>query len=150
MYLGDASDFTPLDLAGSLAVNMGVTHLAANNSSFRVGIMKDKNGDVPAWADARLLGGAAAAIISQFFAGGNPQIRRMGHDAAVGLLGSYVATETCRSAAESKMNAGAGEAAISGDYAMLGMDDGLDDDLFDDDVLGVEAELDEMNFAYGW
>lgn len=150
MYLGDASDFTPLDLAGSLAVNMGVTHLAANNSSFRVGIMTDKNGDVPAWADARLLGGAAAAIISQFFAGGNPQIRRMGHDAAVGLLGSYVATETCRSAAEAKMNAGAGEAAVSGDYAMLGMDDGMDDDLFDDDVLGVEAELDEMNFAYGW
>ena len=70
MYLGDASDFTPLDLAGSLAVNMGVTHLAANNSSFRVGIMKDKNGDVPAWADARLIGGAAAAIISQFFAAG--------------------------------------------------------------------------------
>jgi len=150
MYLGDASDFTPLDLAGSLAVNMGVTHLAANNSSFRVGIMKDKNGDVPAWADARLIGGAAAAIISQFFAGGNPQIRRMGHDAAVGLLGSYVATETCRSAAESKMKGGSAPAdagaAVSGDY-LLGMDD---DDLFDDDVLGVEAELDEMNFAYGW
>ena len=150
MYLGDASDFTPLDLAGSLAVNMGVTHLAANNSSFRVGIMKDKNGDVPAWADARLIGGAAAAIISQFFAAGNPQIRRMGHDAAVGLLGSYVATETCRSAAEAKMNAGQGEAAaaVSGDY-LLGMDD---DELFDDDVLGIEEELEhaDMNFAYGW
>ena len=149
MYLGDASDFTPLDLAGSLAVNMGVTHLAAKDDSFRVGIMKDKNGDVPAWADARLIGGAAAAIISQFFAEGNPQLRRMGHDAAVGLLGSYVATETCRSAAESKMqSADASEAVVSGDY-LLGMDD---DDLFDDDMLGVEAELEheDMNFAYGW
>ena len=75
----------------------------------------------------------------------------MGHDAAVGLLGSYVATETCRSAAEAKMNAGAGEAAaVSGDDYLLGMDD---DELFDDDVLGIEAELEaehSMNFAYGW
>ena len=151
MYLGDASDFTPLDLAGSLAVNMGATHLAAKDSSFRVGVMKDKNGDVPAWADARLLGGAAAAIVSQFFSQGNPQIRRIGHDAAVGLLGSYVATETCRAAAESKMKEGAApsSAAVSGDY-LLGMDE--DDDLFDDDVMGIEAELEheDMNFAYGW
>lgn len=148
MYSGDASDFTPLDLAGSLAVNMGVSHLAANDASFRVGVMKDKNGDVPAWADARLIGGAVAAVVSQFFAEGNPMLRRMGHDAAVGLLGSYVSTETCRAAAESKMQqAQEGDAALSGDY-MLGMDD----DLFDDDVLGIEAELaqSEMNFAYGW
>ena len=48
------------------------------------------------------------------------------------------------------MNAGEGAAAaVSGDY-MLGMDD--DDGLFDDDVLGIEAELEhaDMNFAYGW
>lgn len=149
MYLGDASDFTPLDLAGSLAVNMGATHLAAKDASFRVGIMKDKNGDVPAWADARLIGGAAAAIISQFFAEGNPQLRRMGHDAAVGLLGSYVATETCRSAAESKMQSADASEAVSGDY-LLGMDD---DALFDDvDMLGIDEELEhaDMNFAYGW
>jgi len=149
MNYGDASDFTPIDLAGSLAVNMGVSHLAAKDASFRVGIMKDKNGDVPAWADARLIGGAVAAVVSQFFAGDNPMVRRMGHDAAVGLLGSYVSTETCRAAAESKMKeSGAGEAAVSGDY-LLGADL-----LDDDDMLGLDevemAELDEMNFAYGW
>jgi len=149
MNYGDASDFTPIDLAGSLAVNMGVSHLAAKDASFRVGIMKDKNGDVPAWADARLIGGAVAAVVSQFFAGDNPMVRRMGHDAAIGLLGSYVSTETCRAAAESKMKQGAGEATVSGDDYLLGADL-----LDDEDMLGLDevemAELDEMNFAYGW
>lgn len=153
MNLGDASDFTPMDLAGSLAVNMGVSHLAAKDASFRVGIMKDKNGDVPAWADARLIGGAVAAVVSQFFAADNPMVRRMGHDAAIGLLGSYVSTETCRAAAESKMKqdqaAPATATSLSGDY-LLGMDDGL---LDDEDMLGIDeelVELDQMNFAYGW
>jgi len=149
MNYGDASDFTPIDLAGSLAVNMGVSHLAAKDASFRVGIMKDKNGDVPAWADARLIGGAVAAVVSQFFAGDNPMVRRMGHDAAIGLLGSYVSTEICRAAAESKMKQGAGEAIVSGDDYLLGVDL-----LDDEDMLGLDevemAELDEMNFAYGW
>jgi hypothetical protein len=152
MNYGDASDFTPIDLAGSLAVNMGVSHLAAKDASFRVGIMKDKNGDVPAWADARLIGGAVAAVVSQFFAGDNPMVRRMGHDAAIGLLGSYVSTETCRAAAESKMQStepGAAVAGMSGDDYLLGADL-----LDDEDMLGLDevemAELDEMNFAYGW
>jgi len=142
---GAESDFSPIDLAGSLAVNAGVTHLACKDASFRVGVMKDKNGDVPAWADARLIGGFAGAIVAQFFADNKPMLRRMGHDAAVGLLGSYVATETCRASAEEKMKqAGAG----SENYLL-----GADDDLFEDDVLGLDAEmaeLDEMNFAYGW
>lgn len=146
MYLGDQSDFTPIDLAGSLAVNMGVTQLACNDASFRVGIMKNKDGDVPAWADARVIGGFAGAIIAQFFAGDNAVVRRMGHDAAVGLLGSYVATETCRAAAEKKMQEG--DAAVASANYMLGADMDLDED-----ILGLDAEmaeLDEMNFAYGW
>ena len=134
MYLGDASDFTPMDLAGSLAVNMGVSHLAAKDASFRVGIMKDKNGDVPAWADARLIGGAVAAVVSQFFAADNPMVRRMGHDAAIGLLGSYVSTETCRATAESKMKAAEGEATISGN-CYLGLDESI---LADEDLLGLD------------
>ena len=80
--------------------------------------------------------------------------RRMGHDAAIGLLGSYVSTETCRAAAESKMKA-AGEAAVSGDFSgehLLGLDDEFD---LDGDVLGLDDEIHahaahEMNFAYGW
>jgi hypothetical protein len=147
MYLGDASDFTPIDLAGSLAINMGVTNFACKDESFRVGVYKDKNGDTPAWADARLIGGAIAAVAAQFFADENPMVRRLGHDAAVGLLGSYVATETCRSAAEAKM--AAAPAAGSENAYLLG----ADDDLFEDDILGLDeemVELGEMNFAYGW
>ena len=144
-----ASDFTAFDLAGSLALNTAVTHLAANDSSFRVGVMKDANGEVPVWADARLIGGVIGAVVAQF-AGQNPMVRRMGHDTAIGLLGSFVSTETCRSAAESKMKAESTPSADS-EAPMLGMDDFGDDDLFDDDALGLEDELDsEMNFAYGW
>lgn len=143
---GAESDFSPIDLAASLAVNAVTTNLACKDASFRVGVMKDKNGDVPAWADARLIGGFAGAIVAQFFADNNPTLRRMGHDAAVGLLGSYVATETCRASAEAKMKDGA--SAGSENYLL-----GADEDLFDDDVLGLDAEmaeLDEMNFVYGW
>ena len=148
MYLGDASDFTPLDLAGSLAVNMGATHFAAKEASFRIGVMKNKDGEVPAWADARLIAGIGAAVVSQFASAGRPDLRRVGHDLATGLLGSYVATETCRAQAEKMMQGPTGESDEP--LAQLGLDDDLfGEDLgLDDDLLGVHDE--EMAFAYGW
>lgn len=126
--LGDPSEFTPLDLLGGLAVNAISTNVACKSDAFRVGI-KNKTGDIPAWADYRFLGGVAAAAVAQF---GGPMVRRAGHDAAMGLLGSYVSTETCRRHAMEKIQANqggqpaaqipagqapAGQAAGSGAYA---------------------------------
>ena len=93
--LGDTSEFGPLDLLGSLAVNAATTRFACQSDTLRYGIKV--KGDVPAYADFRFLGGVAAAAAGQFI--NNPTARRVGHDTAVGLLGSYVATEMCRSQA---------------------------------------------------
>ncbi|MAG25801.1 hypothetical protein CMI47_09505 [Candidatus Pacearchaeota archaeon] len=101
--LGDASDFSPLDLLGSLAVNAVTTNLACKSDTFRVGWKNKTTGDIAPWMDYRFLGGVAAAAVGQF---GGPMVRRAGHDAAVGLLGSYVATETCRAAAIERMKTG--------------------------------------------
>jgi hypothetical protein len=95
--LGDASDFTPLDLLGSLGLNAAATHFACQDGTLRTGIKV--KGVVEAYTDARFLGGLAAAIAGQF---GPPMARRVGHDVATGLLGSFIATETCRKAAEAK------------------------------------------------
>jgi hypothetical protein len=100
--LGDSSEFAPLDLLGALALNAVGTNMACRDASFRVGI-KNKQGEVPAWADFRFLGGVTAALVGQF---GGPQVRRVGHDAAIGLLNSYVATETCRRHAMARLNQG--------------------------------------------
>ena len=102
--LGDASDFTPLDLLGSLGLNAASTHFACKDGSLRVGIKigtggADGKGEVHAATDYRFLAGLGAAVAAQF---GPPMARRVGHDVATGLLGSYVATETCRMAAEAK------------------------------------------------
>ena len=94
--LGDTSEFGPLDLLGSLAVNAATTRFACQSPTLRYGI-KAKGGDVPAYADFRFLGGVAAAAAGQFI--NDPTARRVGHDLATGLLGSYVATEMCRSKA---------------------------------------------------
>ena len=93
--IGDASEFTPLDLLGTLAINAGMSHLACTHKSgsFRVGIASKKTGDIPAYADFRFLGGVGSALAASF---GGPMVRRLGHDLATGLLGSYVSTETCR------------------------------------------------------
>jgi hypothetical protein len=90
--LGEASDFTPLDLLAVLGTNALVTNQACKTTSLRVG-MPDKTGEVPVWGDFRLLGGIASGVVAQF---GGPAVRRAGYDIATGLLGSYVATETCR------------------------------------------------------
>lgn len=104
--LGDASDFTPLDLLGSLGLNAAATHFACQGQSLRTGFEVTMNGktEVQAFTDYRFLTGAAAAVAAQF---GPPMVRRVGHDMATGLLGSFVATETCRKAAEAKCKAGA-------------------------------------------
>lgn len=102
MALGDASDFTPLDLLGSLGLNAAATHFACQDGTLRTGIkVTNKNGvkEVMAVTDARFLGGLAAAVVGQF---GPPMARRVGHDVATGLLGSFIATETCRIAAQAK------------------------------------------------
>ena len=99
MALGDASDFTPLDLLGSLGLNAAATHFACQDGSLRTGIKVGANKQVEAYTDARFLGGVAAALVGQF---GPPMARRVGHDVATGLLGSFVATETCRMAAQAK------------------------------------------------
>jgi hypothetical protein len=97
--LGDASDFTPLDLLGSLGLNAASTHFACKDGSLRVGIKIGEKKEVHAATDYRFLAGLGAAVAAQF---GPPMARRVGHDVATGLLGSYVATETCRMAAEAK------------------------------------------------
>lgn len=105
--LGDASDFTPLDLLGSLALNAVGTNMACKQEQFRVGVANSA-GTIPPYADFRFLGGVASALAAQW---GGPMVRRAGHDAAVGLLGSFVATETCRRHAEVKMSAPPAQAA---------------------------------------
>lgn len=99
MALGDASDFTPLDLLGSLGLNAAATHFACQDGTLRTGIKVGANKQVEAYTDARFLGGVAAALVGQF---GPPMARRVGHDVATGLLGSFVSTETCRMAAKAK------------------------------------------------
>jgi hypothetical protein len=110
--LGDASDFTPLDLLGSLGLNAAATHFACRDGTLRTGfkVLNKNSGvkEVMALTDARFLGGLTAALVGQF---GPPMARRVGHDVATGLLGSFVATETCRKAAESKKAAAASSSA---------------------------------------
>lgn len=105
--LGQSSDFAPIDLLASLGTNAAVTHFACKSETFRLG-MKNKQGEIPAWADVRFLGGLAAAVAAQF---GGPTVSRVGHDAALGLLNSYVATETCRKHAIDRLKAAGGAAA---------------------------------------
>jgi hypothetical protein len=96
--LGDASEFSPIDLLGTLAVNAAATNFACKGQNLRTGIAI--KGEVKAYTDYRFLGGVAAALVGQF---GNPMVRRAGHDLATGLLNSYVATETCKRHAEFKI-----------------------------------------------
>lgn len=108
--LGDASDFSPIDLLGTLAVNAAATNFACKGQNLRTGIAV--KGEVKAWSDYRFIGGVTAALVGQF---GNPMVRRAGHDLATGLLNSYVATETCKRHAEFKLRqAGGGDASAAG------------------------------------
>lgn len=133
--LGDTSEFGPLDLLGSLAVNAATTRMACQSDSLRYGIKV--KGDVPAYADFRFLGGVAAAAAGQFI--NNPTARRVGHDAAVGLLGSYVATEMCRSKALERASAAA--PAIPEDASPRARRAA---------AAAATAEEGAKNYVYGW
>jgi hypothetical protein len=87
--LGDTSEFGPLDLLGSLAVNAATTRFACQSPTLRYGLKV--KGDVPAYADFRFLGGVAAAAAGQFI--NDPTARRVGHDLATGLLGEQLGCE---------------------------------------------------------
>ena len=153
-YGGDSSDFSPLDLMGSLVINGVASSMAAKQPSFRIGVMKKKDGEVPWWSDARFLGGFTALTIAQFFNQGNPTVKQMGHDAATGLLNSFVATEQCRSAAAlKKASANYYDDAEVEELSMLGLDDGdfFDDSHSESDLLGLDDfEDDDLLFAHGW
>ena len=133
--LGDTSEFGPLDLLGSLAVNAATTRMACQSDSLRYGIKV--KGDVPAYADFRFLGGVAAAAAGQFI--NSPTARRVGHDAAVGLLGSYVATEMCRSKALERASAAA--PAIPEDASPRARRAA---------AAAATAEEGAKNYVYGW
>lgn len=99
---GDTSEFGPIDLLGSLAVNLVTTNMACKSSDARLRYgfaTADKDGgkSVKSYTDARLLLGVGAAVAAQW---GGPQVRRYGHDLASGLLNSFVATETIQKHAE--------------------------------------------------
>ena len=133
MY-GESSDFGPIDLLGSLGVNALTTHAACKNPSLRVGI-KNSTGDVPAYADFRFLGGVAAAAVGQFM--GGHTTRRVAHDLAAGLLGSYVATETCRKNALDRIQQGTPAAITEAAPASA-------------PAAAAAAPAGSSNWSYGW
>ena len=148
MRFGSTSEFGSVDLLGTLAVNAGVTHLAAKKADFRYGIaikQKDENGReikaVPGYLDYRFLGGLASAVIAGTVGRRNAMVSRAGHDVASGLLNSFVATETMRNACMKGAAMGAPAAAQpQGAVNMLGM--------ADDELAGEHAV--SGNYAYGW
>mgnify|MGYP003992420889 CR=1 FL=1 len=144
MRFGSSSEFGNVDLLGTLAVNAGVTHMAAKKADFRVGIaIKDKANptvkSVPGYLDYRFLGGLASAVVAGTVGRRNAMVSRVGHDVASGLLNSFVATETMRNAC---MQAGDSASAPQGAASqnVLGM--------ADDELAGEHAV--SGNYAYGW
>jgi len=144
MRFGSTSEFGSVDLLGTLAVNAGVTHLAAKKADFRTGIaIKGKDGvkSVPGYLDYRFLGGLASAVIAGTVGRRNAMVSRAGHDVASGLLNSFVATETMRNACMQGAAGGAPAAAQpQGAGNMLGV--------ADDELAGEHAV--SGNYAYGW
>ena len=128
MAIGDASDFGPLDLLGSLAVNAATTRMACQSDNLRYGVKVQ--GEVKAYTDFRFLGGVAAAAAGQLM--NNPTVRRVGHDTAVGLLGSFVATEMCRDHAIKRAAAAAPAPQIPASAP------------------AAAAAAGAKNYAYGW
>lgn len=145
--LGDTSEFGPIDLLGSLAVNLVTTNMAckSKDAALRYGFATANAPDaqgvvtksVKSYTDARLLLGLGAAVAAQW---GGPQVRRYGHDLASGLLNSFVATETIQKHAEElhmskvavaaaavsvpQIPAGLPPASGTPNYAYAGEDDG--------------------------
>jgi len=157
LLFDNASNFTPLDLVGTLGINHLASKYATLDDSFRLAIYKDANGDVPAWSDLRFLGGTFAVLYMHFNSGDNfPIVERLLNDSAIGLLSSFVATETCRAAAVKRMttNKVTGE-EISGSYNVYS-DEYSEEEWANDpnleDIYGIEEELEEeqVSYAYGW
>ena len=152
----NASNFTPIDLVGTLGINHYASKYATLDDSFRLAIYKDENGDVPAWSDLRFLGGTFAVLYMHFNENGNPLIYRALNDSAIGLLSSFVATETCRAAAVKRMTTNKVEdLSISGSSNVYS-EEYSEEDWVDDpnleDIYGIEDELEEeqVSYAYGW
>ena len=146
MRFGSTSEFGAIDLLGSLAVNAVGTRAAAKKADFRVGIaINDKKNpgqkSVPAFLDYRFLGGAVAAVIGQTVGRNSAYAGRVAHDAASGLLNSFVATESMRSVC--KEAAGVSDAAQlpAGAQNMLGA--GVDPQMAHESAVAG-------NYAYGW
>ena len=136
--IGDTTEFGPVDLLGALAVNALTTNMACKNPAFRVGIKKKGTEDIPPFADYRFLGGVAAAVGGQFL--NNPAMQRVGHDLACGLLGSFVATETCRKAAQKVVDAGGAQTFYSSPAPALSEPS---------PAPAAQAEG-AQNYVYGW
>lgn len=85
--------FSAPDLWFPLVVMAGASFVAAGTTDLRVDPSTKAEEKSQFWRDPRLLGGAAAAVAAPFLPG------RAGHYAllsSLGLLGSYVTTETVR------------------------------------------------------
>ena len=137
--LGNTTPFGPIDLLGALALNTVATNAACKNVAFRVGMAKKGTSDIPAWADYRFLGGIAAAAAGQFL--NDPRIQRVGHDVACGLLGSYVATETCRKHAQKVCD----NAQAANYFQTTGAAQ-----ITDTTTATATAPVKSPNYAYGW
>ena len=139
--LGDTSEFGPLDLLGALSLNAVTTHMACQRPEFRIGFPTpwaeagaDGKKPVKAVTDYRFLGGMAAAVVGQFSPGAGT--RRVSHDLAVGLLGSFVATEVCRKHATSRIENGQTNQRVIADTPEPGPQ--------------AETEGSPAYYGYGW
>lgn len=152
----NASNFTPVDLVGTLGLNHYASKYATLDDSFRLALYKDANGDVPAWSDLRFLGGTAAVLYMHFNDGGHPLIERVMNDTAIGLLSSFVATETCRAAAVKRMTTNKDVEQLDAGSSNVYSEEYSEEDWVDDpnleDIYGIEEELEEeqVSYAYGW
>ena len=159
--LAEKTNFAPLDLIASLGINHYASKYATLDDSFRLALYKDANGDVPAWSDLRFLGGAISVLFTQFYADEyHPIVQRVSHDLAVGLLSSFVATETCRSIAVKRLvdqnNTSellSGSTNVYQDAQMEEQSEDWADDPHLEDIYG-NAEFDfieeQVSYAYGW
>ena len=142
--LDEASQFGAIDLGSSLGINFLATRYAVKNPSFRLSL-ENKDIDVPPVADLRFLGGAVSVMLSQFYAGDHPLLRRVGHDVGLGLLSSFVATETCRAAAVKRMHEAQAEGEDEGSVNLI-----EEDSPSIDQQESPSQTISEISYPYGW
>lgn len=143
---GTSTPFSPVDLIGAGLANGVLTMYAAESDSFRIPMpvigekIEEMVGENWGWiGDARTSLTIAALALAHFGSQRgmiSDTVARICHDVAAGAASSLVATEVVRSAG--------GEG--SGNYDMLGLDDGL----LDDDLVGDYEEAEIMDFALSW